>query len=464
METSQWHGKHFSNSDVARHLRNHLLSEPTLSRIVDFLPKKTPLYAVGGVVRDILLDKPVIDIDLATPLLPKVVISHLSRAGIRVIETGIEHGTVLAVIDGKHIEITTFRAPSGRRETKFSSTIEEDLTGRDFTINAMAVSLQEDAFIDPWQGRSDLQEKRLVAVGDPDERFTEDPLRLLRYIRFGLAQRRTPGAATKESVQKLSTRLQEVHPERIQKELSHILLAPEAAAGMREMAECGLLEFVMPELLPSLGCEQNRFHIHDVFEHSLWVLERCPPGDLILRLTAILHDSGKPATVSIGDNGERHFYLHEKVSEELTRKALVRLRYPKKVTEIVANLVRHHMRPLDCGPSGARRIMRDLGDNFSRWRQFKIADSPPLMTAEEFARLEQHFDTLIATEEERLNSIHKLAVDGNDILALGVTKGPKIGYVLNYLKEIAIETPELNRHDALIEAARQFATEKGFVR
>jgi tRNA nucleotidyltransferase (CCA-adding enzyme) len=458
----QRHGKLFSNSEAPERLRAQLLAHDAIHKLVRVFAD-IELYAVGGIVRDLLLDRPIDDIDLATSLRPEAVLDRLTNAQIRVVETGIEHGTVLAVIDGVHIEITTFRNASPRAATTFSQTIEEDLHGRDFTFNALALSLKQGPLLDPFNGVNDLANSTIRAVGNPAERLSEDPLRLLRFIRFGVAQGRTADEQTQEAVRKHAALLNGVHKERIQKELVRIITGVHASASIRELLELELLPTVLPELVPAVGFEQNVHHIHDVFEHTLWVLDRTPPEDLVLRLTALLHDSGKPHTLSIDEKGDRHFYLHEKVSEELTLQALSRLRFPRKIIETTALLVRHHMRPFQCGPSGVRRIMRDLGEELPRWRRFKEADMPPLMTAEEFSALAISFDRQVELEVSRSESIHHLAMDGFAVLELGVTKGPQVGEVLRYLRELTIDTPELNRQDVLREYAARYIKERGLL-
>jgi putative nucleotidyltransferase with HDIG domain len=406
-------------------------------------------------VRDAFVGGGKTDLDVATPLDATQVKSLCEAAGLRVVATGIQHGTVLVVVDGVHIETTTFREPSGRDSHTTARTIERDLSGRDFTINAIAFDLRTRTVIDPFDGVSDLSASMLRAVGDARERFDEDPLRILRMIRFGAADERTTDTATLDAARELLPRLAKISVERIRSELDKILLSKNPAAGFRLMAQIGALPYTVPELIPALGFEQNRFHIHDVFEHTMWVLERTP-ADLVLRWAAIFHDVGKPHTLSIDEDGDRHFYQHEVVSERQARERMHHLRFSNEMTDAIALIVRQHMRPLECGAPGVRRIMRDLGGELERWRRFKAADTSPTMPESQFTEVSGQFDRLLEAERTRLAgpAFGKLAVSGSDIIALGVAPGPKVGQVLKALEEMVLDDPSKNERESLLTAAK----------
>jgi tRNA nucleotidyltransferase (CCA-adding enzyme) len=411
---------------------------------------------VGGSVRDAFITTADTDLDLATALTALEVKQRCDSHGIRIIETGIQHGTVLAVIDEVHIEVTTFRVPTSRDVHQTARDITTDLSGRDFTINALAFDVKEQKIIDPHNGLVDLERSILRAVGAADERFVEDPLRILRMIRFGDAQGRTIEASTLSAAHKHVTLLEKVSCERIKGELDKILLSPFPHRGLRKIHEIGALPYTIPELLPSVGFEQNKFHIHDVFEHTLWVLERTP-HDGILRWSAIFHDIGKPHTLSVDTDGSRHFYSHEMVSEELSKKRMKDLRFSTDDSRSIASIVRHHMRPLDCGAPGVRRIIRDLGKDLSRWRQFKSADSPPTVSDQDFTTIANRFDQMLDSELKKMAgpSYGKLAVTGQDLISLGLKPGPQIGKLLKELEELVIEDPSVNSTERLLDEAKK---------
>jgi len=427
-------------------------ASPPVTILRDALRPEADLHLVGGTVRDALLELPNADIDLATVLHPDEVVRRLTGAGVRVIETGLQHGTVTAVIHGENIEITTFRTLEPGR---FASTIEADLALRDFTMNALAWSLERRELLDPFNGAADLRARLLRAVGDPGARFREDPLRMMRLLRFGPAADRSVEPGTLTAISALAHLIDSVSIERVRVELERIIIAPNPGAALRLLVTTGLADRVLPELLPSVGFEQNEFHLHDVFEHTIWVIERTPP-EVRLRLAALFHDLGKPASLTIGEDGRRHFYRHEEIGGDICREAMHRLRFSNEETKAVTTLVRYHMRPIDCGPAGVRRLIRDLGPWFSEWRSLKLADSPPKMTAEEFASRLARFDEMVRDEAERSKAAPwgALAIDGNDLIALGMRPGPGLGRLLRELEEAVIENPSLNVRATLLERAR----------
>jgi tRNA nucleotidyltransferase (CCA-adding enzyme) len=430
------------------------LKEPLKTLIAALSPAQ--LYLVGGTVRDAFFDRHETDLDLATNLDAEAIRERCVSQGIRTVDTGIQHGTVLAVVDEQHIEVTTFRHPSTREQQISAHDIATDLLGRDFTINAIGFDLSTSTILDPFHGIDDLASGVVRAVDAPAARLNEDPLRILRMVRFGPAQGRQLDPATRTAAQELVASLEKISIERIKSELDEILMSPYPHHGMRCLLDIGALPYTIPELLPAVGFEQNRFHIHDVFEHTLWVLERTP-ADLILRWAAVFHDIGKPHTLSVDEAGNRHFYQHEVVSEEQSRARMRALRFSRDDINGVSAVVRHHMRPLDCGAAGVRRLIRDLGEELPRWRTFKVADAPPTMAEEEFNKVAEGFDILLGVEMARraVPSYGKLAVSGSDLLALGVSPGPTIGRILKELEELVIEDPNRNEKPILIEEAKR---------
>jgi len=443
-----------SRIDAEVHLRQLIDREPLKTLISALSPAQ--LYLVGGSVRDAFLTTADTDLDLATSLTALEVKERCDARGIRIFETGIQHGTVLAVIDETHIEVTTFRVPSSRDAHTTARDITTDLSGRDFTINAFAFDVASHQVIDPFNGLSDLEHSIVRGVGSAGERFIEDPLRILRMVRFGPAQGRTIEESTLAAATKNIALLANVSCERIKGELDKILISPFPHLGLRAIQEIGALPYTIPELIPSVGFEQNKFHIHDVFEHTLWVVERTP-ADLILRWAAIFHDIGKPHTLSVDPDGSRHFYSHETVSEDLSKKRMKELRFSTDDSRAIASIVRHHMRPLDCGAPGVRRIIRDLGPQLNQWRQFKAADSPPTFSEEEFLSVAHRFDQLLSTELAKMSgpSYGKLAVTGEDLKVLGMKAGPEMGKLIKELEELVIEDPSVNSKETLLAEAKK---------
>jgi tRNA nucleotidyltransferase (CCA-adding enzyme) len=435
-----------------------LLRYKPLKMVLDALCAHTRVYLVGGAVRDLLMDQPISDIDLACALHAEVLSRILTAdQGFKIVPTGIAHGTVLVVVENESIEITTFRAPSGRYDTKYSETIEEDLAGRDFTINAMAVDTVSGDLIDPFHGQSDLNDRIVRCVGDAALRFREDPLRILRAIRFGSANGFVINVDTENALMVSAKLLLQVSIERVREELSKILISPYPAEGFRSLLQYGLMEYTLPEIIRTVGCEQNKWHTQDVFEHTLTVIERTPP-ELLLRLVALFHDVGKPDTLSVGDDGERHFYGHEYISADICRVAMRRLKYSNELVDKTARLVSYHMRPLVCSSATVRRLMRDLGPLLDDWRKFKWADKSPTISEEQFQVEASEFDRNLSGERSRQDYVNRtqLAINGHQIMELfNLAPGPQLGKILSDLKEIILDDPNLNTPTELVKLVEQ---------
>jgi tRNA nucleotidyltransferase (CCA-adding enzyme) len=459
MEKFHPRGSHSCKPTRSRHEAEAALckiaASSSLHTLFDTL-KPAQLFLVGGSVRNAFFDDSLTDLDLATDLTPQLIRERCVARGLRVIETGIEHGTVLVVLNETHIELTTFRVPADRTTQINAHDITTDLSGRDFTINAIAFCLSTKTLIDPFNGIKDLESLELRAVGDPQTRFNEDPLRILRMIRFGPAQGRSVDRNTLEAATATAPRLEAVSVERIKQELEKILMSPCPAAGVIALRDIEALVWTIPELQPAVGFEQNRYHIHDVFDHTMAVLDRAPHNP-ILRWAALFHDIGKPYTLSVDDSGERHFYLHELSSTELSWKRMEHLKFSHEEMKRISAIVRHHMRPLNCGPAGVRRLIRDLGDDLELWRTFKDADSSPTVALDETTKTAQAFDALLEAERRKMAtpSYGKLAVNGDDLKALGVAPGPLMGRILKQLEEVIIDDPQKNSREALFKLAKK---------
>ena len=435
-----------------------LCRHPVLQAAYHSLGPEAELHLVGGSVRDALINSPVTDFDLATRLTPERVGTLLGACGFKVIPTGIAHGTLTALRDGTKIEITTFRKPGPRNVGCFSTNILEDLQGRDFTINAIACSFNSHAILDPHGGIADLAGNMLRAVGAPADRLSEDPLRVLRAVRFGPAVSRKVDAALAQACQSAAPSLKEVAPERIQVELERISTAVEAAAAFRFMLTHGILAELLPELLPAVGFQQNEYHVEDVFTHSLSVMAASPPK-LTLRLAALFHDIGKVYSLTTDGEGRRHFYRHEQISARIARQVLERLRFPNQIVDQVEVLVGYHMRSIDCAGPGVRRLLRDLGPFFTDWLDFKRADAPPKAPAGQFEGQLAAFQKLLDVELERQRGAPygKLAVGGAELLSLGLPEGPLVGQALEELEQLVLDNPELNQRETLLQHAAKIA-------
>lgn len=274
-------------------------------------------------------------------------------------------------------------------------------------------------------------------------------------LRLGPAMNRTIEEQTQKAAKQLAENLLRISVERIRTELERILLEAYPDQALRQMKTLGIMPYVLPELLPCVGFEQNQFHHQDVFEHTLTVLKRTTVR-LPVRLAALFHDSGKPDSLSEGPNGARHFYEHEVGGAKICSNAMRRLRFSNSLITKVTQLVRLHMRPLDCGPAGVRRLLNELGNNFNDWLLLKIADKPPAMPEAEFEQQLAQFDKIVQTEQERCSEpgYGKLNINGDDLLEIGFSSGPALGAALKTLEQIVINNPDLNDKGYLIDQAK----------
>jgi tRNA nucleotidyltransferase (CCA-adding enzyme) len=434
-----------------------------LLRLQEALGPDAELVVVGGAVRDELLGRPHADWDLATRLLPQAVMERARAAGLKVIPTGLQHGTVTVILEDRPVEVTTFRSDGdyldGRRpETvRLGVDLAEDLSRRDFTINAMALPVGGGDLVDPFGGRADLTARIIRAVGDPLLRFAEDGLRPLRACRFASQLGFEVEAATLAAIPDRLEVARKVSPERVFTELDKLLRGVEPERGLALLNESGLLELWLPELRPMVGCGQNRHHRFDVWIHTLEVI-RFTPAESGLRWAALLHDSGKPDTRSTGPDGEVHFYGHETRSLTLAEMILERLKASHALRKDVAALIRHHgTHPTDAwGDAACRRFLRRLAEDglpLERWAAFTKADQRG-KGLEWDARLADHQILMarlgaLAAAKPPL-AVRDLALDGAALMKLtGRPGGPWLGELQRRLLETVIEDPGLNRPEAL---------------
>ena len=438
---------------------------PPLLRLQEALGPEAELVIVGGAVRDELLGRPHADWDLATRLLPRVVMARAQAAGLKVIPTGLQHGTVTVILEDRPVEVTTFRSDGdyldGRRpeSVRLGVDLREDLSRRDFTINAMALPVGGGPLVDPFGGRADLKARMIRAVGDPLQRFAEDGLRPLRACRFASQLGFEVEAATRLAIPARLEVARKVAMERVFTELDKLLRGLEPQRGLALLAESGLLDLWLPELRPMLGCGQNRHHAYDVWHHTLEVI-RYAPAESSHRWAALLHDAGKPGARSVGADGEVHFFGHEARSMELAEGIFERLKVSHALRKATLALIRHHgIHPTEAwGDAACRRFLGRLeadGLGLESWAAFRRADLRAkgqdwdLRQAEHTA-LMVRLETLLAARPPL--SVRDLALDGAALMRLtGRSGGPWLGDLQKRLLEAVLDDPAANTTERLAE-------------
>jgi len=431
------------------------------------------LFLVGGSVRDAFLARrdADFDFDFATNARPDEVQSLLDDWADSVFTVGKTFGTIGAIKDGHHVEVTTFRKEVYRDDSRkphveYSDDIETDLSRRDFTINAMAVAFPDVTPIDPHGGAADLVARVLKTPLGPDVSFSDDPLRMVRLFRFQATLGFEPDPVALAAVRSMAPRLDIVSAERIRDEFSKLIVADDPSPALEGLVDSGLADRFLPEL-SGLRMEQDPVHRHkDVLAHTIAVIQKTSP-ELIVRLAALLHDIGKPETRAFGPGGVS-FHHHEVVGARLARHRLRALRYPREVVTDVSQLVFLHLRPhtLELGwtDSAVRRYVRDAGHLLERLNELVRCD---VTTGNErrakaiqrrIDELEERIERL--TEQEELARLRP-PIDGRAVMSyLGIEPGPLVGEVMDVLLEKRIEDGPYSEEEAY-RTVRQVAIEKG---
>lgn len=417
-------------------------------------------YLVGGCVRDTLLNKRPKDYDICTNALPEQIQEVFKND--KLLLFGLKHGTVTVVKGRSCYEITTYRIDGqysdGRHpdSVSFTGNLKEDLKRRDFTINAMAYDVYKRKIIDPFDGVKHLKNKVISCVGNAEERFNEDALRIMRALRFSSVLGFKIAPETRAAIFKLYKNLENVSWERINAELTKLLQGKNAIPVLREYAE--VIFFLIPELKPCDGFNQNnKYHLHNVWEHTLRVVENTPADDIVLRLTALFHDIGKPDTYVVGEDGQGHFYGHPAKSVEITKNVLERLRYSNEIKNAVLTLIDEHSITFNVTKKFIRHALSRIGeDALRKLLVFRRADIIGQRGKEEAVDRLKKIDDIEqllseVLEEEKCMKMTDLAVGGKKLMEMGIEPGEKMGRLLKSAFEAVLNGDISNTEEELIK-------------
>lgn len=425
------------------------------------------IYLVGGCVRNLIMGIPVKDWDMTTSAPPEEIVKLFEDA-----YYNNDFGTVgIPINESQIIEVTTYRTEHGfsnkRHPDKVSwgKTVDEDLSRRDFTMNAIALKFNGDKeeFVDPFDGRTDIKNRIIRTVGNPKERFKEDALRLMRGIRFAAQLNFDIDEGTGREIKSDAALIKEISSERVRDELLKIMGSPDPAKGITLLKEAGILEIILPELTEGIGVSQvrpGRHHTTDVFTHNLSSLKHTPATDPIVRFATLLHDVGKPTVRGEDKEGLVTFYNHEIAGAKIAYEICQRLKFSKKDTSKIVNLIRWHMFSVNenLSDAGIRRFIRRIGiENVADMMDLRIGDrlGGGTQTAESW-RLKKFKERVAGELAPKPFSINDLAIDGNDVMKeLNLKPGPEIGKILQKLFEEVDEDMSKNNKEYLIERVKQ---------
>ncbi len=417
------------------------------------------LYIVGGAVRDWLLGIPNSDYDFCTDALPEQVMKIFRK----VIPTGIKHGTVTVLFQGESYEVTTFRtegAYSDRRHpdsVTFVSNLEEDLSRRDFTVNAFAADCSDGRIVDLFDGMKDLRDNVIRAIGDPRERFSEDALRMMRLARFCSKLGFFADPATLEAATALHGTISDVSQERIFDELSKILMTRVPTVGLRLLEETGILGIILPELQACKAIEQTKVGANNVLEHIYNAVDATASWNYCfeVRLAALLHDIGKPHTMSINNYGIMRFHGHDVKSARIARDVLKRLKCSNRLIDDVCVLIENHMVKYrsEWTDGAVKRFIRRVGkDNIDNLFELQWCDQIASEGKSKADEYDEFISRIKALENEPMG-IRDLTVTGDDLAAAGIPRSRVMGEILEALLEMVIDYPTLNVKETLTEQA-----------
>ena len=422
------------------------------------------IYLVGGAVRNLKRGLPPDDYDFTTNATPQQITSIFKK----VIPTGIEHGTVTVLFKGNSFEVTTYRMDGKYSNFRhpdsitYCNDIYEDLKRRDFTINAMAIDVRNGKLIDVHGGMEDLKKGIVRAIGNPDERFAEDGLRILRACRFAAQLDFQIEPVTLQGMIHNRDHLENISKERIRDELLKTMAADHPSTAFLYMQKTEILEYVLPELLEGVGIEQRDRHQFDVFHHALYSCDFMEK-DPVLRMAALLHDIGKPRCYKVRD-GVNTFYGHENVGAEMAHEILKRLKFSKADENRICHLIKNHMFHYteDWTDGAVRRFIARVGlENLSDLFKLRFADRAGAAGDKTFActpediALSRRVDAIV--KETPALTLKDLAVNGQMLLKeAGIPKGPSMGLVLDYLLEAVMDDPAMNTKEALLNLGKNF--------
>lgn len=445
-------------------------------------------YLVGGAVRDYFMKKDAHDWDVATNATPEQVMKLFKF----VVPTGIAHGTVTVHFEKTEIEVTTFRTESdysdGRHPDKvvYAATIQEDLSRRDFTMNAIAVNLANGKIVDPFEGQKDIKKKLIKTVGNPHKRFMEDGLRPIRALRFASKLNFSIEKYTYLEIFKddIKNKIKSISIERFRDEFEKVLCSPKPSVGLKLMEETGVLSMFIPEFDCCRNCVQSdyrAFHKFDVLDHLFYACDGAPKEKLNIRLAALFHDIGKPAAKKMVIeevlDGEKKdgstkqvetvtFYCHESYSEKITREIMIRLKFSNEMINNVCHLVKEHMFHYESSWTDAAvrrfivRVGKDCIDDLYDVRlsdMYGMWNEPVDIRYSESVKLLIELKDRIAAQLEKQNalSLKDLAVNGKDLMAEGIPAGKQLGLILNHLLDCVLEDPALNNKRDLLNIAKR---------
>lgn len=429
-------------------MRNIQIPHGANSIIQDLRKAGFDAYVVGGCVRDSLLDLEPKDWDICTSATPLEMKAFFAERNIKTIDTGLQHGTITVNLgDSEQYEVTTFRIDGIYSDSRhpdsveFVKNIELDLARRDFTVNAMAYDGEK--IIDPFHGQDDLNRRIISCVGNPDDRFGEDALRILRAMRFASTYGFAIEEKTSQAIHRNKEKLLNIAAERIQTELCKMLCGRGVLQILLEYSD--VISVIIPEMSPCIGFDQNnKYHEYTVYDHICHAVENCGLNDIVIKLSLFLHDIGKPCCYTTDENGG-HFYGHGVYSRDLAEKVLDRLRFDNKTKHDVLELVLFHDAVIEPTPKTVRRWLNKIGElQFSRLVEIRMADILAHKESTQQSRIERCVSLAAIAyeivEQNQCFSLKDLEISGKDVMELlNIAEGKRVGFVLNKVLDAVID-------------------------